>query len=69
MIDSNPLVAEEQTYIRRKEDIVSLRTGRECAGFDGYVELLLNKLNKSLIKRCHCHFIEVGALPPVTNVY
>jgi hypothetical protein len=45
-----PLVDDEQEYILWKEDIVTLRHGREWAGFDGMVEALLHKMNCPLIQ-------------------
>lgn len=40
-----PLVEEEQAYILWKEDILTLRHGREWASFDGLVEQTLHKIN------------------------
>ncbi|KAK5728874.1 hypothetical protein LTR15_002015 [Elasticomyces elasticus] len=37
-----PLSQDEQEYILRKEDIVTLRAGRESASFDGLVERCLS---------------------------
>ncbi|KAI4671757.1 uncharacterized protein J4E78_000253 [Alternaria triticimaculans] len=45
-----PLVDEEQDYILWKEDIVTLRHGREWAGFDGMVEALLHKMDGPLVQ-------------------
>ncbi|KAH0536681.1 hypothetical protein FGG08_006476 [Glutinoglossum americanum] len=44
-----PLVDEEQDFIRCKEDLIALRHGRECAGFDGLVERMVQKMNCRLI--------------------
>ncbi|PSN67486.1 hypothetical protein BS50DRAFT_600854 [Corynespora cassiicola Philippines] len=49
-----PLVSEEQDYILWKEDIVTLRHGREWANFDGMVEQMLHKINCSLVRRLFC---------------
>ncbi|KAH7121196.1 hypothetical protein B0J11DRAFT_590106 [Dendryphion nanum] len=38
--------SQEEEFIRRKEDLVTLRQGREWAGFDGLIE--------ELIRKCHC---------------
>jgi hypothetical protein len=46
----SPLVDEEQEYILWKEDIVTLRHGREWANFDGIVEELLHKVDCRLIR-------------------
>lgn len=45
-----PLVGEEQEYILWKEDVVTLRHGREWASFDGLVEQLLHKIDCRLIR-------------------
>jgi hypothetical protein len=45
-----PLIDEEQEYILWKEDIVTLRHGREWAGFDGMVEAMLHKMDCPLIQ-------------------
>lgn len=48
--NTKPIVDEEEAFIRCKEDIVTLRHGRECAGFDGLVESMLNRMNCSLTR-------------------
>jgi hypothetical protein len=45
-----PLVDEEQEYILWKEDVLTLRHGREWASFDGLVEACLHKINCRLIR-------------------
>jgi len=45
-----PLVSEEQEYILWREDIVTLRHGREWANFDGLVEHLLHKIDCRAIR-------------------
>jgi hypothetical protein len=45
-----PLVDEEQDYIRWEEDIVTLRHGREWAGFDGIVEEFLHRIDCRLVR-------------------
>ena len=55
--NTKPIVDEEENFIRCKEDMVTLRHGRECAGFDGLVESVLNSLNCRLTRaglRCSC---------------
>jgi polyphosphate kinase 2 (PPK2 family) len=49
-----PLVDEEQDFIRCKEDLITLRHGRECAGFDGLVESVVHKLNCRLVRYIFC---------------
>ncbi|OJD31226.1 uncharacterized protein BKCO1_5100051 [Diplodia corticola] len=43
-----PLVKKEEKYIRCREDIISLRSGREWAGFDQWVETRLLNLSRKL---------------------
>jgi hypothetical protein len=40
--------AREEEYIKRKEDLITLRHGREWAGFDGWVEECIRKLPSRL---------------------
>ncbi|KAA6412628.1 MAG: hypothetical protein FRX48_03620 [Lasallia pustulata] len=47
---NKPLIPDEEEFIHCKEDLITLRSGRECAGFDGFVESLLQKTNCKLIK-------------------
>jgi hypothetical protein len=47
-----PLVTGEAAYIQRKEDIVTLRSGREGTGFDGLIERGLSGLDNFFTKRC-----------------
>ncbi|KAI6905596.1 hypothetical protein KC318_g7606 [Hortaea werneckii] len=44
-----PLVHGEAQYLKCREDIITLRPGRECAGFDGFVERMLHLLDKLFI--------------------
>ncbi|KAH7072411.1 hypothetical protein FB567DRAFT_202770 [Paraphoma chrysanthemicola] len=47
--NKKPLSFEaEMDYIKRKEDLVSLRHGREWSGFDGFIE--------NCLRRVHCKF-------------
>lgn len=52
--NEKPLVEAEQEFIQRKEDIVTLRLGREWAGFDGLIESMLRKLDCKLIRKIFC---------------
>ncbi|KAK3115260.1 hypothetical protein LTR53_005580 [Teratosphaeriaceae sp. CCFEE 6253] len=49
-----PLIQEEMEYIRRKEDLVTLRDGRESASFDVLVERCVTGLDKFLSRWCRC---------------
>lgn len=59
LLDVQPLVQSEIAYILRKEDIVTLRKGRESAAFDSFVERMLSRLDEFLKHRCQWHLIEV----------
>ena len=48
-----PLVAKEAAFIRAKEDIITLRSGREWSSFDGLVESMLRYLNCDVIRVSH----------------
>lgn len=56
--DKKPLVDRERQFIRRKEDIITLRTGRECAAFDSFVERSLSRVDDALM-RINCPIIRV----------
>ncbi|KJY01544.1 hypothetical protein TI39_contig287g00019 [Zymoseptoria brevis] len=47
----------EATFILRKEDIITLRDGRERAAFDNLVERALAKVDKFLTVRCRCALV------------
>ena len=49
--DDPPLQAADMAWVYEKEDIVTLRPGRENAWLDGFVERILHK--------SHCDAIEV----------
>ncbi|MCJ1393265.1 hypothetical protein MMC18_006137 [Xylographa bjoerkii] len=44
------LVKKEKAFIRHKEDVLTLNSGREWCGFDGFVEDLLLKFDCRLIR-------------------
>jgi hypothetical protein len=50
-----PLVDKEQDYILWKEDIITLRHGREWASFDGMVEAMLYKIDSPPIEVSNLH--------------
>ena len=60
LINEKPLVPSESKFIRRKEDLVTLRGGREGAGFEGVVEQMLSRTDRFLTKRLKCRIIKVG---------
>ncbi|KAF2113488.1 hypothetical protein BDV96DRAFT_579200 [Lophiotrema nucula] len=43
--NEKPLVELESQYIKRKEDLVTIRQGREWAGFDGWIEDVIRKIH------------------------
>ncbi|KAF2475653.1 uncharacterized protein BDR25DRAFT_253094 [Lindgomyces ingoldianus] len=50
--NEKPLSYElEEQFIKRKEDLVTLRHGREWAGFDGLIEELIRKLHCPLTQK------------------
>jgi hypothetical protein len=60
MINHKPLVAREQKFILRKEDLVTLRCGREGAGFESVVEQMLSRTDKFLTTSLKCKIIKVS---------
>jgi len=56
-----PLVHGEVQYLKHREDIITLRPGRECAGFDGFVERMLHVLDAGLC-RLGCPIIRVSSM-------
>lgn len=59
VVNHAPLVDEEQAFIWRKEDLVTLRSGREGAGFEGVVEQMLSHTDNFLSEHLHCHVVKV----------
>lgn len=43
----------EEQFIKRKEDLISLRHGREWSSFDGFVESCVRKMHCKLTQVCH----------------
>ena len=58
--NSRPQVDSEETWIHYKEDLVTLRPGREHAWLDSTVEYLL--------KWFHCDFVAVRCIKCSSNV-
>lgn len=54
MDNGKPLLQGDSGFINEKEDLVTLRPGRENAWFDGFVERML--------KMCHCKPLQVLVL-------
>lgn len=52
MDNRKPLSEEEASWIYHKEDMITLRPGREHAWLDDVVE--------GLLKLCHCKLIQVS---------
>ncbi|KAF2756294.1 hypothetical protein EJ05DRAFT_96314 [Pseudovirgaria hyperparasitica] len=48
--NAKPLMDADNDSIRHKEDILSLRNGREWAGFDGFVERSLQIIDQKVLK-------------------
>nr|OQO26163.1 hypothetical protein B0A51_03882 [Rachicladosporium sp. CCFEE 5018] len=68
IMDNKPLVNEEQDFILRKEDIVTLHTGREGAMFEGLVMRVLQRVDRFLVHRCRCRIIRRIFLTPELQV-
>ncbi|KAF9694168.1 hypothetical protein EKO04_007775 [Ascochyta lentis] len=42
---------KEEEFIKRREDLVSLRHGREWSGFDGFIETCIRKMHCNLMQK------------------
>lgn len=58
ILEKAPLVDKEQNFILKKEDLVTLRSGREGAGFESLVERMLSKTDK-VLQSVGCNIIQV----------
>jgi hypothetical protein len=58
ILEKAPLVEKEQQFILKREDLVTLRSGREGAGFESLVERMLSKTDK-LLQSVGCPIIQV----------
>jgi hypothetical protein len=58
-----PLDAEDEYYIYHKEDIVTLKPGRENAWLDGVIETLLGKVNCRLVRVSPFHSFPCFLIP------
>lgn len=47
----NPVVKRESEFVFRREDLITLRQGREWAGFDGWIEASLKKLPEGIARK------------------
>ncbi|CZT43571.1 uncharacterized protein RSE6_03633 [Rhynchosporium secalis] len=52
--DKKPLVDEEAAFIYRKDDLITLRDGREIAPLDSFTENMLHMFHCSLLQRLFC---------------
>jgi hypothetical protein len=59
---NEPIYRTEAQYIRKKEDIVTLRSGRESAGFDAFVENYLRRLDHILQATFGSKLVQVSSL-------
>ena len=60
MQNRNQIVKKEDAWIEHKEDIVTLRTGREHAWLDEIIERFL--------KLCHCRLVDVIFCSKVSSI-
>lgn len=58
ILEKAPLIDREQQFILRKEDLVTLRSGREGAGFESLVERMLSRTDK-VLQSVGCNIIQV----------
>lgn len=54
IFDKKPLVDEESGYIYQKEDLITLRDGREMAILDSFTEIALRTFHCSLLQTIFC---------------
>lgn len=59
LLEKRPLVKSEQSFILRREDIVTLQSGRESAAFDDLVERIISKTDR-VLQRFGLRIIQVG---------
>lgn len=52
--NDTPVVQAEERWIKHKEDIVTIRHGRQWSSFDGLVESILRRINCKLIQLVFC---------------
>jgi hypothetical protein len=56
-----PLTCAEEKFIKRKEDLISLRQGREWSGFDALIETCIRKFHGRLTQVSEmvpCFFVD-----------
>jgi len=63
LLEKAPLVKREQQFILRREDIITLRSGREGAGFEALVEQMVGKADRFL-QRFGCKAIQYLFVTP-----
>jgi hypothetical protein len=56
----NCLIDDEASWIQQRDDLITLRAGREHAWFDGVVE--------GILKVCHCSLIDAIFRSKVTSI-
>jgi hypothetical protein len=66
ILEKAPLVQREQQFILRKEDLVTLRSGREGAGFESLVERMLSNTDR-LLQSYGCNLIQVREYPQMSR--
>ncbi|KAM0708667.1 hypothetical protein Q7P35_005319 [Cladosporium inversicolor] len=63
ILEKAPLIDREQQFILRKEDLVTLRSGREGAGFESLVERMLSRTDK-VLQSVGCNIIQYLFVTP-----
>jgi len=54
IFEKKPLLDEEYGFIYNKEDLITLRDGREMAFLDSLTEKMLQTFHCSLLQVCNC---------------
>ena len=56
---NEPLIAGKMTAMRRKEDLITLRSAQEYPGFDAFVERSLSCLDKLLARTLGWRVVQI----------
>jgi hypothetical protein len=57
IFDKRPLVDEESCFIYRKDDLITLRDGRDMALLDSFIEKMLQLFHCSLLQVSMLHLL------------
>ena len=66
--NAKPIAPAEQDFIHRREDLVTLRPGREHAFLDSFIELVIRRLRwKPVTVRLHLPFFRPTSLTRIAS--